>query len=62
MTTAEMRSAVERVKKKEGRHTPRSVGKPIRRSATTALSSYEEGVQIAKSAVEQYRKALSKIK
>jgi hypothetical protein len=61
MTSAQMRSAVESVKRKESRHVLRPGQKPVKR-LPAGSSAYEEGVQIAKSAVELYRKALKKIK
>jgi hypothetical protein len=60
MTSAEMRSAVQSVKRKESRHAPRSSRKTPRRPV--GVSDYEEGVQMAGSAVELYRKALKKMK
>lgn len=60
MTSAEMRSAVESVKRKESGHALRPGKRPAKRSPL--VSNYEEGVEMAKSAVEQYRKALKKIK
>jgi hypothetical protein len=60
MTSAEMRSAVESVKRKESRHAPHPSKKRPRRPV--GVSEYEEGVQMAMPAVELYRKALKKMK
>ena len=60
MTSAEMRSAVEKIKQKESRHTPHPGGKKLRRPI--GISEYEEGVQMARTGVELYRKALKKMK
>lgn len=63
MTAAQMRNAVERIKKQRGHRLP-ITGKPLRRKPRvgSALHPFDDGVEMAKKAVAEFGKELSKIK
>lgn len=63
MTSMQLRSAVEGLKRKESKDTVRPDAKSTSvRHPVSERSAFADGVEMARDAVKQYRKALQKIK